>query len=58
MIERGVAALYRGGYGEDGAALIERILRAALNDPAQPERQIDGQRKLAVVDGETVIVDG
>jgi hypothetical protein len=57
MIERGLAA-YRGAVFDEPAALVARILRAALNDHADVDPPMDGQSRLEVIDGETVIVDG
>jgi hypothetical protein len=57
MIERGLAAYQGAGFVEP-AALVARILRAALNDQSECDRPIDGQTRLDVVDGKTVIVSG
>jgi hypothetical protein len=56
MIERGLAA-YQGAGFDEPTALVERILRAALNDQTECD-PIDGQTRLDVVDGKTVIVSG
>jgi hypothetical protein len=56
MIERGLAA-YQGAGFDEPTALVERILRAALNDESV-DGPICGQTRLEVVDGETVIVSG
>lgn len=42
MIERGVEA-YRDTGCVDPVALVERILRAALNDRKEPDRPMPGQ---------------
>jgi hypothetical protein len=55
MIQRGVVA-YHSSRAVDSGTLVEDILRAACNDPAKP---VNGQTRLDVVDGETVmVVDG
>jgi hypothetical protein len=55
MIERGVVA-YHSCHAVEVAALIEAILRAACNDPKRREQPLEGQTRLDVVDGETVVV--
>jgi hypothetical protein len=42
MIERGIEA-HRDTGCADPAVLVESILRAALNDPKEPDRPMPGQ---------------
>jgi hypothetical protein len=58
MIQRGVVA-YHSSRAVDSGTLVEDILRAACNDPSKRPEPVNGQTRLDVVDGETVmVVDG
>lgn len=58
MIERGEQAWGDFVQSVDGPTIVEHILRRALNDPLEPERPMDGQTSIGVVNGETVVLDG
>jgi hypothetical protein len=50
---------YHSSRAVDSGTLVEDILRAACNDPAKRPEPVNGQTRLDVVDGETVmVVDG
>lgn len=58
MIERGAEAMMAMAPDQDPYDEVETVLRAALNDPKEPERPMEGQTSIDVVEGRTVVVGG